>query len=214
MGSSFSKEVTRFHLNLDGKTDIRRFINIQTLYKNGHFFEYKVSLEGLPKTGVQFLRKATVDSVKGIRKTRKKETISGEVQISYHRDGTAMYKDVKNNRNITPVYPHRPIESVNEPELFLRLLHFNLLSLRQHYEPKDSIVIPLKKFTMNTNISCLIYVSRGRKWNIKTRKDGMFKDTQVFSFDDTQEDVGLDLVFFRSEALHPIVAIEIGRAHV
>lgn len=208
MGSNFTKKVTRFHLSLDGKSEVRRFINIQTLYKKGHFFEYKISLEGFPKTGVTFLRRATVDSVKGIRRTREKESMPGEVQISYHRDGVAMYKDVASNRNIKPVYPHRPMESVNEPELFLRLLHFNLRSLRQHYEPKDAIVIPLKKFTTNTNISCLIFVSRGRKWNIKTRNDRTFKDTQVFSFDDTQEDVGLDLVFFRSEVLHPVVAID------
>jgi len=208
MGARFTKQVTRFHLRLDRKADIRRFINIQTLYKDGQFFEYKISFEGLSKSGVNFLRQAIVDSVKGIRRTKEKESMPGEMQISYHRDGIAMYKDVKNDKNITPVYPHRPIESLNEPELFFRILYFNLDGLRQHYEPKDAVIIPLRGFTKNTPISCFFYLSRGKKWNITTRRDSVYKNPQVFSFDDTKEDVGLDIVFFRSDNLGPVVSID------
>jgi len=196
----------RILVNLDRKRTLKRLANVHVLYKDNHFFEYKVTFEGFPGGTCRFLKGAVLDSVKGVIKQGKSTPFRGFLEVGYHFNGKVFYKDVGGMGNFSKViFP--PVDQIKEPVLFLRIFGFsyNLLLLMNRPLAQGDKPLTLKNFSANGFITCDFYLSKniladGKKYNLcPPQKRSKYANFQTFQFEDKDMDIALHLVFYKSD---------------
>ncbi|MDO8492379.1 MAG: hypothetical protein Q7S34_01945 [bacterium] len=198
----------RFSLNFGGN-DIRRFINIRPIYKNGSFFEYKITFEGFHKQNFQFVTNVVSSSVTGIRSHGDVCEMVGHFECGYHNDGNVFLKHInglKSNSQISKM-KGLAIADIKNPFGFLRVAgilksHLSLVSGNQ-----ISNDILLSGFNKK-RLSCDIFLSRSEIWQLKT--GGLYKNPREFRYFDEKEKLTLHLLFYEADFLKedkPFIAL-------
>lgn len=190
---------------------IKRLLNIQTLYRDGAFFEYKFTFEGFPKQSEWFYAKnAVLDSTKGVRRFRTRESHHGKIEVGYHVDGNTFYKFVGGVGNLK-VTRLPQLEKMNKPVKVLTIAGFSIDFLRLMDKPlsSDDEVVPLNDYKMSQPITCDIYLSRARvkaaRYGLVPRKG--FRNSQLRYFEDSKNNIGLHLHFYEADIFNPIIMI-------
>ncbi len=195
------EDISRFYLKNENSTRISRFLNVLTINKDDDFFEYKITLEGFPK-GKLRISNGILSSVDGIKKIKGvKRLLKGDIEISYHKDGTTNYKDRGETDKFANLKPKRKFPSIKKLKkhyLLLRMTGFRTSMLRKITKKdskKDHEVISLDKNLSNNFICCDIYIS-GRpivKRDITTK---LSDNQECFTFINKEETVALHLHFY------------------
>ena len=197
---AYTKEPSRLYLQLGNSAQVKKFININTLYRDGEFYEYKISFEGLRgRAPLTFHRGAVIDSINGLRRRGREEYPLGELQVGYHADGNVAYN--VGGTNLKPMVKHSAITKIQSSILFFKVIGFTLNDLTPALQsfPQSASTLTLEHFSDKTPISCDFYLERGQvnaQFGIK--ENSPFKLSQSHSVYDSKENISLHLHFFRS----------------
>lgn len=204
MSKRFSVYKRRVLIKFDRKRIIKRLVNIQVIYKDNKFFEYKITFDGFSSASHKFIKGGVIDSVKGILKQGKENRLRGFLEIGYHRNGNTFYKDIGGLGNFSKiVYPS--IDDIKKPMLFLRIIGLNFKNILSiaNLVPSDKPII-LKNFSTDSFMACDFYLSKrfspkGKRYVIRPpKKRNKYKNFQTFQFEDKNNEVDLHLVFYSS----------------
>jgi len=179
----------------------RKFVNIVAIYKEGKFFEFKITFEGIEKTVPwMFVEGGVTDVNRGLRSFQRKTDVTGAVSIGYHADGNVMYKS--GGGNSKPI-KHYPVASIPKVTHFLRLFGFSLSDLEpagQSNKANTSVLV-LENYSDKTRVACDIYISRGQGGvNFAPEDPKTFRNSKSISLYEEREDVGFHLHFYRTDA--------------
>lgn len=197
----------RFVIKLHKKKSQKRLVNIQVIYKDKQFFEYKITFEGLPRGVYRFFKGVVIDSVKGVRKTKQPIFLKGPLEISYHFNGNVTYKDAGGIGNIHPMVKFPSVAEIGKPVCFLKVIGFtfNVLGSINNRIKSRKRLITLKNFSTNSFITCEFFLSsaispKGIPYGIRPHKrTNKFKNFQSFPFNHKEMNLDLYINFYKAD---------------
>lgn len=209
------KSKTRVLIKLEKGGSIKRLFNIQSIYKNGKLYEYKVTFEGFPRKKINYVKNVVIDTINGIKKIGKQELLSDRLEVSYHADGNVAYKDAGSDGigNIRPMIKYPAIDKIEKPIIFLHLIGFSIGELNhmdKKIEEKDEI-LSLRNFSTKSKIVCDFYISgygkNKEQYEIIPKGETPFKNCQSFLYEDDENKILLQLFFYKSNVCGPYCMI-------
>ncbi len=192
--------------SVDGNS-IKRLVNIHSIYQNGEFFEYKITLDGFPRGNWVFVKKAQLHSVDGFIRSGGKRKLQGtHIEISYHRDGKTAYKDVGGEWNIKPMIPNIPIRKISKPRIFFRIAGFRIMDLVDFNATPtgENDLLNILPYSPSTRLTCDFHMS-GRpdsgeyRYGVTLEEKNPFKNSHFVDFEDSDEHIDLHLHFYETE---------------
>lgn len=196
---------TTSRILLQLENEIKRLVNITSIYRNGDFYEYKITFEGFPRGNWIFVKKAQLHSVDGFMGSAGKRILEGtHIEIGYHLDGKTAYKDVGGEWNIKPMVSNTPIRKISKPKIFFRiagfrindLINFNRAPTGEHY------LLNAPPYDLNTTLTCDFHISKrqssGAVYGLTTGRRSPFQNSHHINFEDVEEGIDLHLHFYET----------------
>jgi hypothetical protein len=198
--TSWEKDISRLYIKNKNSTKVLKFLNIVTVKKTGEFIEYKVTLEGFPKTPLR-IGKGVLNVFEGIKHLKKPGLLlKGDIEISYHKDGTTNYKDRGQIPSLANIKPKKHFPSINKlrkPKLLIRITGFRLSLLQkalQKDKGKENEIVHLNPTLADKYLCCDIRIS-GKPYLRMDYKNSA-DNQETFSFVNEDKNIGLQLHFY------------------
>lgn len=174
------------------------FFKLTKLYKDNDLLSYKIYFEDIE---MYQLKNAVVDGQTGhlLRKGSPGEKIKGGLEITYHKDGMVMFKDVSNNFNFIRE-KHSSFKSLSRPKLFFQIHGLFLRDLLMSDKIDNKPLINLNNYNLKNRVNCDFYIgSFNNEVNIDipSHSKNLFRDPFWFKLKDVKNNIIIYILFWK-----------------
>ena len=182
---------------------VLKFLKLTKIYKKGKLYAYKIYFDGIKMT---MLEGAIVDSVTGIAINTGVEgvTRTGGFEVTYHRDGMVMLKDVKQGVNFVRE-KRTHINKLKRPDKFFQISGLQLNNLTTFLlKNKDTPQVILNDYSSSDYVTCDFFMGGYRHKPtilILPHAEQIFRDLFQFTLEDMKNGIVIYIFFWRPSTI-------------